>query len=207
MFKDFSFLSFFGLMTIFCPLIQAEQFDIPITYEWLNTQSPTVAQADYLPHLRRLFHTMRVRGFLECGYSFSTRYFLENSERVFSIEFLAPSVKTDHFPLLFKFRKKERKKEGRVSINFGTRNAHFQEKAASKRASHCADIKRAKVIIGGVHVLAIHAASPDAITIACKMKNGTNGKQFFLGRHHFLDSATGGHSLDQSRGERITEIA
>ena len=111
------------------------------------------------------------------------------------------------YQVLFKFRKKERKKEGRVSINFGTRNAHFQEKAASKRASHCADIKRAKVIIGGVHVLAIHAASPDAITIACKMKNGTNGKQFFLGRHHFLDSATGGHSLDQSRGERITEIA
>lgn len=86
-------------MTIFFPFLQAEQFDVPITYEWLHTQSPTMSQADYLPHLRRLFHTMEVRGFLECGYSFSTRYFLENSERVFSIEFLAPSVKTDYFPL------------------------------------------------------------------------------------------------------------
>ena len=86
-------------MTILLPALRAEPLDTPITYEWLQSQSPTAAQADYLPHIRRLFNTMQVRGFLECGYSFSTRYFLENSERVVSIEFLAPSVRTDHFPL------------------------------------------------------------------------------------------------------------
>lgn len=77
--------------------LPAAQTDAHITYEWLSTDPQIAPSTDYLPHLRRLFNTIEIRGFLECGCSFSTKYFLENSENVLSLDFVAPSFKNEQF--------------------------------------------------------------------------------------------------------------
>jgi hypothetical protein len=59
-----------------------------ITYDWLVKLDGGFA--DHLPHWRCLFNTMPVRGFLECGCSVSTKYFLDRSEKVISIEYINP---------------------------------------------------------------------------------------------------------------------
>ena len=93
------FLAFFSFVALFFfGSLPAADTDAHITYEWLSTNPQTAPSTDYLPHLRRLFNTIEVRGFLECGCSFSTKYFLENSEKVLSIDFMAPSFKNTLYP-------------------------------------------------------------------------------------------------------------
>lgn len=59
-----------------------------ITYEWLVDLGARTGYTDHIPHWRRLFNTMNVRGFLECGCGFSTAYFLDHAEKVVSIEYM-----------------------------------------------------------------------------------------------------------------------
>ena len=61
-----------------------------ITYEWLSDCARKSGYTDHIPHFRRLFNTIKVQGFLECGCGFSTKYFLDNCDKVISIEFLNP---------------------------------------------------------------------------------------------------------------------
>lgn len=61
-----------------------------ITYEWLCDLGVKTGYTDHIPHWRRLFNTIKVRGFLECGCGFSTAYFLDNAEKVMSIEYINP---------------------------------------------------------------------------------------------------------------------
>lgn len=59
-----------------------------ITYDWLLNSAQTTSYSDHIPHFRRLFNTMKVRGFLECGLGYSTKYFLDNCDLVISIEYI-----------------------------------------------------------------------------------------------------------------------
>lgn len=77
---------FLSYLVLFSP-IQADKADF-ITYDWLISSDPD--NSDHLPHWRRLFQTLQVRGFLECGVGFSTKYFLDNSIKVISIEYINP---------------------------------------------------------------------------------------------------------------------
>lgn len=61
-----------------------------ITYEWLADLGVKTGYTDHIPHWRRLFNTMKVRGFLECGCGFSTTYFLDHADKVVSIEYITP---------------------------------------------------------------------------------------------------------------------
>jgi hypothetical protein len=61
-----------------------------ITYDWLAEKGEESAYTDHVPHWRRLFNTMQVRGFLECGCGFSTGYFLDNAQTVVSVEYATP---------------------------------------------------------------------------------------------------------------------
>lgn len=61
-----------------------------ITYEWLVSNAAETSYTDHIPHWRRLFNTMKVRGFIDCGCGFSTKYFLDNCDKVISIEYINP---------------------------------------------------------------------------------------------------------------------
>jgi hypothetical protein len=61
-----------------------------ITYDWLVDLGYRTGYTDHIPHFRRLFNTIKVRGFLECGCGYSTKYFLDHCDKVVSIEFLNP---------------------------------------------------------------------------------------------------------------------
>src|ERR1700690_2609119 len=63
-----------------------------ITYEWLASYTLESSDTDHIAHFRRLFNTTKVRGFLECGCGYSTKYFLDHSEKVVSIEFMTPGT-------------------------------------------------------------------------------------------------------------------
>lgn len=68
-----------------------------ITYDWLISAAKNEAYADHIPHFRRLFNTIKVRGFLECGCGYSTKYFLDSCDRVISIEFIDYGLNTFWF--------------------------------------------------------------------------------------------------------------
>ena len=59
-----------------------------ITYDWLTDVAVQTGYTDHVPHWRRLFNTTKVNGFLECGCGYSTAYFLDNAEKVISIEYI-----------------------------------------------------------------------------------------------------------------------
>jgi hypothetical protein len=67
-------------------LIYAHQADF-ITYEWLVEQGTQNAYTDHIVHFRKLFSLIKPKGLLECGCGYSTKYFLDNCEKVTSIEF------------------------------------------------------------------------------------------------------------------------
>lgn len=69
--------------------LDAGQSDF-ITYEWLTGKSGDGEAIAHIPHWRRLFNSMKVRGFLECGCGYYTGYFLEHADKVISIEYLTP---------------------------------------------------------------------------------------------------------------------
>jgi len=76
-----------------CDEIKAEE----ITYDWLISCAEATSYTDHIPHFRRLFNTVKVRGFLECGCGFSTKYFMDHAERVVSVEFLHPGTSDTWF--------------------------------------------------------------------------------------------------------------
>jgi hypothetical protein len=63
-----------------------------INYDWLIQCAKGTSYTDHIPHFRRLFNTMKVRTFLECGCGFSTKYFLDNCDHVVSVEFMNPGT-------------------------------------------------------------------------------------------------------------------
>ncbi|MBS0620559.1 MAG: hypothetical protein JSS61_03765 [Verrucomicrobia bacterium] len=86
MIKRISLLSATSI-TLLIPNAHSNDSDF-ITYDWLATCGIETAYTDHIAHFRKLFNTMHVRGFLECGCGFSTKYFMDHSEKVISIEFI-----------------------------------------------------------------------------------------------------------------------
>lgn len=78
--------SFFFTLTSEVTSIESKD----ITYEWLTQDRTDSNYTDHIPHWRRLFNTMHVRTFLECGCGYSTKYFLDNADKVISIEYINP---------------------------------------------------------------------------------------------------------------------
>jgi hypothetical protein len=81
-------LSLFSFLTL-ATFSYGSQTDY-ITYEWLTQVAVETNYTDHIPHWRRLFNTVKVRGFLECGCGFSTAYFMDHAEKVISIEYINP---------------------------------------------------------------------------------------------------------------------
>jgi hypothetical protein len=86
MIKKFILLTLTG----FTIALNAESPSDFVTYEWLTEQAEQTAYTDHIPHWRRLFNSTKVRGFIECGCGFSTRYFIDNADKVISIEYVNP---------------------------------------------------------------------------------------------------------------------
>lgn len=59
-----------------------------ITDELLTTPGPFFSYTEHIRHFKIIFNQMKVRTFLEFGVGFSTKYFLDNSDRVISVEFI-----------------------------------------------------------------------------------------------------------------------
>lgn len=59
-----------------------------ITYESLVQIGSDTAYTDHVPHFREIFKKLKVRTFLEFGVGFSTKYFLDFSDKVISVEFV-----------------------------------------------------------------------------------------------------------------------
>jgi len=81
-------LLIFSFLAVFSS-VRGYQSDF-ITYDWLTSQAEATGYTDHIPHWRRLFNTMKVRGLLECGCGYSTAYFLDNADKVISIEYISP---------------------------------------------------------------------------------------------------------------------
>ena len=87
MLKIINFFLFSFLTIVFST--NAYQSDF-INYDWLTEQAERSGYTDHIPHWRRLFNTMKVRGFLECGCGYSTAYFMDNADKVITIEYVTP---------------------------------------------------------------------------------------------------------------------
>lgn len=61
-----------------------------ITYDWLVDNGNQTAYSDHISHFKEVFKRLKVRTFLEFGLGFSTKYFLDNCNKVISVEFVTP---------------------------------------------------------------------------------------------------------------------
>lgn len=61
-----------------------------ITYDWLIDSGEEFGHTDHIPHFKKIFELLKVRTFLELGLGYSTKYFLDNSVKVISVEFITP---------------------------------------------------------------------------------------------------------------------
>lgn len=59
-----------------------------VTYDWLTGKVGDGEAIAHIPHWRRLFNTMKVRGLLECGCGYYSGYFLDHADTVISIEYM-----------------------------------------------------------------------------------------------------------------------
>lgn len=76
-----------------CCITHADQ----VTEELLSTPGPFFNYTEHVRHFKIIFDQMKVRTFLEFGVGFSTKYFLENSERVISVEFVTNGTGPEWF--------------------------------------------------------------------------------------------------------------
>jgi hypothetical protein len=74
-----------------------------ITEEWLTSGS---RYTEHIRHFKKLFSAMRVRGFVEFGCGFSTKYFIDNCKQVTSVEFVTPGTGPEWLQYCIKLYKK-----------------------------------------------------------------------------------------------------
>lgn len=89
-------------LTIFCilcgsfPTLSSYNFEITsadqITEEFLTQTGDSTHYTEHVSHLKRVFNKIHVRTFLEFGLGFSTKFFLDHSEHVISVEFITPGT-------------------------------------------------------------------------------------------------------------------
>lgn len=63
-----------------------------ITEEWLVTAGAETGYTEHVRHIKKVFEVMKIRGFIEYGLGFSTKYFLDHCDHVTSIEFVTPGT-------------------------------------------------------------------------------------------------------------------
>lgn len=61
-----------------------------ITEEWLVGAGVETGYTEHVRHFKQLFSTLQVDTFLEFGVGFSTKYFIDHSRNVISVEFVTP---------------------------------------------------------------------------------------------------------------------
>ncbi|HRD56147.1 MAG TPA: hypothetical protein PLC42_07100 [Parachlamydiaceae bacterium] len=66
-----------------------------ITEEFLIKTSASCHYTEHVAHLKQVFTHMPVKGFLEFGVGFSTKYFIDQCEKVISVEFVTPGSGPD----------------------------------------------------------------------------------------------------------------
>jgi hypothetical protein len=66
-----------------------------ITEEFLTKTSSTVHYTEHVAHLKKVFEKFPIRTFIEFGVGFSTKYFLDHSQHVISVEFVTPGSGPD----------------------------------------------------------------------------------------------------------------
>lgn len=122
------------LLTLTCLLMAAPSYSIEytdMTYEWLVAND----NADYLPHFRKLFNAMKVRTLMQCGCNYSTKYFLERTEKVVTVEFMHPGASDKSFLDSLKVFKKA-KNWTPVTYNSDLKNDSFNKACAYQCATH-----------------------------------------------------------------------
>ncbi|SRR5579862_1104794 len=63
-----------------------------ITEEFLTKTSSSTRYTEHVAHLKRVFKKLHIKTFLEFGVGFSTKYFMDHSENVVSVEFVTPGT-------------------------------------------------------------------------------------------------------------------
>lgn len=63
-----------------------------ITEEFLTKTSASAHYTEHVAHLKIVFDHFPVRAFMEFGLGFSTKYFMDKSEHVISVEFVTPGT-------------------------------------------------------------------------------------------------------------------
>lgn len=86
MLKKYFFLFFLACRSL--SAIEAPE----ITFEWLIDLSRTTAYCDHVVHFRRIHNTIKVRGMIECGLGFATKYFIDHANKVTSIELISAGM-------------------------------------------------------------------------------------------------------------------
>ena len=61
-----------------------------ITYEWLVHYAQKTGSIDHIPHFRKIFNQLPVKTLMEFGMGYGTKYFLDNCNKVISVEFISP---------------------------------------------------------------------------------------------------------------------
>lgn len=81
-----------GILWAFCLSLYAFENTIrtaeDITYDLLVKLGDETGSFDHISHFRQIFKKMKVKTFLEFGVSYGTKYFLDMSNKVISVEFI-----------------------------------------------------------------------------------------------------------------------
>lgn len=105
-----------------------------ITYEWLTEGDQSIYH-DHLPHWKRLFNTTKVRGFIECGCGFASKYFMEHTDKVVSIEYINSGYDNSKY-LAFVEIYKDQANWIPVLYNADMRSNSFNNACAHQCATH-----------------------------------------------------------------------
>ena len=68
-----------------------------ITEEFLTETGSSIHYTEHVAHIKHIFQQMPVRTFIEFGVGFSTKFFIDNSEKVISVEFITPGSGPEWF--------------------------------------------------------------------------------------------------------------
>jgi hypothetical protein len=63
-----------------------------ITEEFLTSTGSSCHYTEHVAHIKRIFNNLHVRTFLEFGVGFSTKFFIDQSDHVISVEFITPGT-------------------------------------------------------------------------------------------------------------------
>jgi hypothetical protein len=86
------FFAFFGFLQQASASITTITSPDEITEEWLITVGLRTGYTEHVRHFKRLFKSIQIRTFLEFGVGFSTKYFIDNCQKVISVEFVTPGT-------------------------------------------------------------------------------------------------------------------